>query len=212
MKISYAITVCDESREFRELLNSLIRHIRPEDEIVVLQDVSKESEGVNKVFIDFADYVETRVTSKFEGNFADWKNMLNTYCKGDYIVQIDADEIPSEDFMIFLPKLIVDNEGADLFIVPRKNTVEGLTQEDINKWHWRVTEDSEGNQLVNWPDYQYRVYRNDPKIRWMGKVHERPVGYKYFGILPDSMFFWHMKDIEKQRKQNDYYIKIQQNG
>ena len=207
MKISYAITVCNESREFRELLDFLVSHIRPEDEIVVLQDVSKESEEVNRVFIDFADYVETRVTSKFEGDFAAWKNMLNSYCKGDYIVQIDADEMPSTDFIEYLPEIITNND-VEIFAVPRKNTVEGLTQEDIDRWHWRITEDSEGHQLVNWPDFQYRVYKNDPKIRWEGKVHERPVGFRYYSLLPDSMFFWHIKGIDKQRAQNAYYNEL----
>ncbi len=31
---------------------------------------------------------------KFDRHFADWKNKLTSFCNGDYIFQIDADEIP----------------------------------------------------------------------------------------------------------------------
>ena len=70
MKISYAITVCTEAQEFRRLLNFLVPLIREEDEIVVLQDVSKHSDEVDKVFLDFADHIEIRATGKFEEDFA----------------------------------------------------------------------------------------------------------------------------------------------
>ena len=25
---------------------------------------------------------------------------------------------------------------------------------------------------VNWPDYQWRIWKNKPKIKWKNKVHE----------------------------------------
>ena len=208
MKISYAITVCNEAREFRKLLDFLVPLVYREDEIVVLQDVSKESKEVNKVFIDFADYTETRVTSKFEGDFAAWKNMLNSYCKGDYIFQLDADEIPEEALIRNLPMLLDLNPDVDLFWVPRWNTVEGITIQDLQNWHWAL----DNRERINWPDYQGRIYRNAPGIRWEGKVHEKIVGYKKYSFLPDSCYLHHDKSIEKQRSQNNLYSNIQHNG
>jgi len=41
MKISYAITVCNELKEITILLNFLLDNRRPEDEIVVLFDKGK---------------------------------------------------------------------------------------------------------------------------------------------------------------------------
>jgi hypothetical protein len=32
---------------------------------------------------------------KFNNHFADWKNKLTSFCSGDYIYQIDADEMVS---------------------------------------------------------------------------------------------------------------------
>lgn len=207
--ISYAITVCTEAQEFSRLLNFLIPRIRPDvDEIVVLQDVSKKSKEVDRIFIDFADHIDTRITSKFAGNFADWKNELNKACTKDFIFQIDADEVPAEGFLENLPPILLANSSVDLFWVPRANTVEGLTQEDIDRWYWRVDE----RGWVNWPDYQGRIYRNAPNIKWEGRVHERIVGYLKFGKLPDSYFLHHDKTITKQREQNALYTNIAQHG
>ena len=167
MKISYAITVCTEAQEFRRLLNFLVPLIREEDEIVVLQDISKHSDEVDKVFLDFADHIEIRVTGKFEEDFAAWKNMLNSYCTGEFIFQLDADEIPEEILISKLPEILEANPTVDLIWVPRDNRIEGLTADDIRRWHWKVEESGR----VNWPDFQGRIYRNLPNISWSGKVH-----------------------------------------
>lgn len=204
MKISYAITVCTEAREFLKLLNFLIPLIREEDEIVVLQDVSKKSEEVDRICIDFADHIDTRVTSNFAGDFAAWKNMLNSYCTGEYIFQLDADEIPEEILIKKLPEILEYNSIVDLIWVPRDNRVEGLTADDIRAWHWRV----EANGRVNWPDLQGRIYRNVPNLKWEGKVHEKITGAKTYAFLPDDLFLHHDKKIEKQREQNALYNTI----
>ena len=56
-----------------------------------------------------------------------------------------------------------------MLLVPRVNTVEGLTQEHINKWRWNVNE----NGWINWPDYQTRinkiVLKLNGKIKYMNK-------------------------------------------
>lgn len=206
MKISYAITVCTEAQEFRKLLNFLVPLIREEDEIVVLQDVSKScDEGVYKVTQDFVDHIETLITSKFEGDFAAWKNMLNSYCTGDYIFQLDADEIPETTLIQNLPKILELNAGVDLIWVPRDNRVEGITADDIRKWHWRVEETGR----INWPDLQGRIYRNVPSIKWEGKVHEKIVGIETYSFLPDKFYLHHDKTITKQREQNALYNTIQ---
>jgi len=47
MKISYAITVCNELEEIKRLVNFLLSHKRKEDEIVILFD---EENGTDEVF------------------------------------------------------------------------------------------------------------------------------------------------------------------
>ena len=40
MKISYAVTVCNEFIEIQRLITFLLKHKRPQDEIVVQMDLS----------------------------------------------------------------------------------------------------------------------------------------------------------------------------
>lgn len=203
MKISYAITVCDELSEFERLITALRPHLKAEDEIVVLVDTSK---GCGEVFLEYSDVARIKY-DKFEGNFSVWKNKLNSYCTGDWIFQIDADEVPSWDLLADLHTILKTSELTECIAVPRTNTVKDITLEDMQRWHWADTQFG-----INWPDYQYRIYKNTPKIRWEGKVHERPVGFKYYSKFPenrDKYKLIHDKTIEKQRKQNAYYSTIQ---
>jgi len=61
--------------------------------------------------------------------------------------------------------------------------------------------------INGWPDYQTRIYRRTSEIQWVGKVHERIVGYNTMSILPQEEVFSlkHPKDIERQTRQNEYY-------
>jgi hypothetical protein len=204
MRISYAITVCTEFLEIQRLINFLLKHKRAQDDIVVLFDEAngdKEIESYlrsHSVNGEFSWYA-----GKFEKHFADWKNKLTSYCTGDYIFQIDADEIPNENLIIALPEVIEENPEMDVYLVPRVNTVDGLTPEHIAKWGWNVTETG----WVNWPDFQWRIWKNLPEIKWINKVHERLDGFKTYTALPDAEYFalYHPKTIEKQEKQNNYY-------
>ena len=141
--------------------------------------------------------------AKFEGHFANWKNKLTSLCSGDYVFQIDADEIPDLYLIQYLPVLIESNPDNEVYLVPRVNTVKGLTQKHVSKWGWNVDEKG----WVNWPDYQWRIWKNKPEIKWVNKVHERLDGFKTYSTLPRSLEFSlnHPKTIERQEKQNNYY-------
>ena len=206
MKISYAITVCNEELELVNLIPLLIKHKRPTDEIVVLFDKTNGSHGVE-------DYLRassvnpggfTWIPVEFQKDFAKLKNHIAKVASGDYIVSIDADEVPTKSFLENLNVVLEDNPEVDVFVVPRWNTVEGLTQEHVSKWGWRV----DHMNRINWPDYQMRVYKNNGIIEWINPVHETLTGYLTFAPLPDPMYFNHHKTIAKQEKQNALYNAI----
>lgn len=205
MKISYAITVCNELNEIKTLLDFLIENKRKEDEIVVLYDLNGGTPEMEK----YLESMETNVSlysDNFDRDFANWKNKLRNFCIGDYIFSIDADEIPHIDLIKILPLMLEQNPEVDMFLVPRVNTVEGLTQEHINKWRWNVNEKG----WVNFPDFQTRIYKNIPEIKWEGKVHERITGTKTFSSLPADEIWslYHPKEITRQEKQNKLYETI----
>ena len=206
IKISYAVTVCDEFLEIQRLLPILLEQKRIEDEIVVLVDLTKNtatSELLGYLHkLSYNDHI-TLVEDTFNNHFADWKNRLTRACKGDYIFQIDADEIPNKLLIENLPAILSDNPDNEVYYVPRVNTVEGLTQEHIKRWNWNVDEKG----WVNWPDYQMRIWKNKPDIRWKNKVHEVLEGHMNFSPFPsmEELALYHPKDIKKQEKQNNYY-------
>jgi hypothetical protein len=204
MKISYAITVCNEFVEIQKLISFLLQHKRDEDEIVVLYDEVNGDEEVENflraksVNLDFMWW-----NGVFNNHFADWKNTLRERCNGDYIFQIDADELPHCDLIANLPSVLENNPDNEVYLVPRVNTVEGLTNEHISKWRWNVNDKG----WVNWPDYQWRIWKNKPEIKWVNKVHEKLEGYKTFAPLPEleEYSLSHPKTIERQEKQNKFY-------
>lgn len=207
MKISYAITVCNEYEEIQKLISTLFAHSREEDEIVVLFDKKAGTAQVWNYLVELQkeDWIRAYPKS-FKDHFADWKNQLTALCRGDYIFQIDADEYPSVDLIESLPEILKLNPTIDLFLTPRINTVEGLTQYHITKWGWTV----DGKGWVNWPDYQWRIWKNKPEIKWANKVHERLEGFKSFTHLPaeEKFSLKHPKDIKRQEKQNEYYTTL----
>ena len=210
MSISFAITAYNEHEELQVLLNQLEQIAKPDDEIVIQLDSKATPEVLSLVdqFIS-KDFTFTVKKCVFDLNnhFADFKNNLKSYCTKDWVFQIDADETLSETFSRVIHEVLDTNDGIDLIAVPRVNIVKGLEQNDIIQWHWQVN--SQG--WVNWPDPQHRIFRNKPKVKWVNKVHEVIVGWKTYAELPsedDSYALYHIKDIERQRKQNEFYSKI----
>ncbi len=202
MRISYAIPVCNEHEELDRLLNLLTKNKREQDEIVVQADLGNTTREVYQVVDKYKDQIRL-VEFSLKGNFGQFKNNLKANCSGERIFQIDADEYLKEEFIQHLPEILQDNPTIDVFLIPRINTVEGLTQQHIDTWKWRVDE----NGWVNFPDYQTRIVQNSRKINWANKVHEVLTGHTTYAPLPAEEFYCliHPKTIERQEKQNTLY-------
>ena len=207
MTISYAITVCTEFIEIQRLLNFLLKHKRHQDNIVILFDETNGDPEIETFLRTHSINGEFNWhKDKFQGHFADWKNKLTSLCVGDYIFQIDADEMPCTPILESLPFLLEQNPDVEVYLVPRVNTVEGMSQDHMQQWGWNVN--AEG--WVNWPDYQWRIYKNTPNIVWGNKVHEVLGGFKQYAHLPmeEDYSLYHPKTIEKQIKQNNLYATL----
>lgn len=201
--ISYAVTACNEHEELDRLLNLLNNNIRDTDEVVIQLDTNS-TEKVKEVCYKYPFF--TLIEFSLNKDFANFKNNLTKHCNRDYIFQIDADEVPELSLLNALPSILDDNSSVDVFLTPRINTVEGLTPEHIKKWGWFTNEKG----WVNYPDYQWRIYKKTPEIQWINRVHERLIGFKEFAYLPDQEGFnlLHDKSIKRQEKQNNFYSTI----
>lgn len=210
MKIGYFITACNEYEELKKLLILLRTNIDKNDCIGILLDDENVTQEVDSLCNQFLvpDNESFRVIySNLDKDFASFKNLgYHLFEDCDWIFNIDADELPSSILIQNIKQIIDLNSETELIYVPRINTVEGLTQEHVNKWKWQVNEEG----WVNWPDYQGRIYKRSPMIEWKGRVHERIEGIKKYSHLPakEEFAFHHPKTIEKQEKQNKLYETI----
>tara|TARA_B100000073_G_scaffold312181_1_gene285762 strand:+ start:162 stop:785 length:624 start_codon:yes stop_codon:yes gene_type:complete len=206
MKISYSILTHNETDSLLKLIEFLVKHKDEEDEIVILDDYS-DDEKTKEILDTMCSIHEIKFEQRgLLGDFASQKNYLKNMCSGDYIFNLDADELPNKWLMKNIKSIMKSNPTIDLYWVPRVNTVEGLTEEHIKKWGWNL---SPGG-WVNFPDYQGRIWRNRPNIMWKNKVHEVLTGYKEHAYLPaeEEFCFYHPKDIDRQEKQNEFYSKL----
>lgn len=205
MKVTYAVTACNEHRELESLLNHLNQYTRVEDEILIQLDTN-HSEEVVGVCDSFKRENTKLQTFPLNGDFASFKNAISFIATGDFIFQIDADEIPCKELLENLPLILEHNPNNEVYLVPRINTVDGITQDHIKQWNWIVNDKGH----INFPDYQWRIYKNISYINWVNKVHERLDGFKTFATLPAEPEYCllHHKSIEKQEKQNKFYSKL----
>lgn len=205
MRISYAIPVCYEHKELDRLLNLLVTNKRAEDEIVVQADFGNTTREVYEVVDKYKQAIKL-VEFSLKGNFGAFKNNLKANCSGEWIFQIDADEYLKEELIQNLHLILQQNPTVEVFLLARINTVDGITQDHINKWRWNVNDKG----WINFPDFQPRILQNSPKINWANKVHEVLVGHTKYSFFPldEEYCLIHPKDIKRQEFQNKLYENI----
>jgi glycosyltransferase involved in cell wall biosynthesis len=249
MLISIAVCTHNEGIVLRDLLTKLVAAKNSplkglhSYEIIVVDDFSDDPETLSALY-DFAKEVRFE-RHRLNGDFATHKNEMNSFCKGEWILNLDADEFLSDDLLHNLPLILEANPAVEAYWLPRINTVEGLTLDHVVKWGWVLTqmedrrtvkpaellsagernlleaykfiiEEADGfvryyEPIINWPDIQMRLYRNDPKIKWQGRVHEMLSGFTHFSTFPMHPDFAirHFKEIARQEAQNTLYATIQ---
>ena len=205
MKISYSILVHNETKTLEKLLQSLITYKQSHDEIVVLDDYSDDEKTV--AILDYYTLAEGVICEQrnLVGDYGTQKNYLKGMCSGDYSFNLDADEMISHWFMKDIHEILEGNE-VDLIFVPRINTVEGITEQHVRSWGWSINEKG----WINYPDWQGRIFRNRPNIRWEKPVHEQLTGFQTYAHLPQEQKYSivHPKTIERQELQNKKYSEI----
>ena len=209
--ISYLVTVKNETKTLKNLLDRLDKYIdKDKDEVVILDDFS-DSEETKKILsqASYRDYVRL-YQHALERNYSAHKNYGNSLCKNAFIFQIDGDECPTETLLTNISEIIGTNPDIEVFLVPRINAFIGLKPEHSKQWGWVLSPSPSygGRPKVNWPDYQGRIYRNDPKrIKWDRRLHEKLEGYSKFSSIPEDedLALYHDKTIETQIKTNIRY-------
>lgn len=202
--VSYAVCVCDELTEIENLLYILDESVLC-DEIRVLVDTTKATDEIFSILYKYKVHIHQR---PFDGNFGEHKNYLNSQCTGEYIFNVDADEIPSYQLICGLYNIV--NSDADIAFVPRVNILQGASFEFLNKCNFNLNK----NGFINWPDYQGRMYKNSQDIKWSGNLHERLTGIQNVIKIQDdpNLSLWHVKSVQRMKKQDEYYKSLESRG
>ena len=174
-----------------------------QDEILVICDNSKGFESkLNQIMNEICVGIDTKfVSTTLNNNFADFKNNLVKFATKDYILQIDADEIMCSNFVPNLKQVLELNPEIDCYTIARENYVTDITDDYLNEQGWYKDE----KYRINYPDRQYRLFKNNGKIFWKNKVHEVLYGWRIVANLPDAMSLMHTKTFMKQKLQNIFY-------
>jgi glycosyltransferase involved in cell wall biosynthesis len=210
MKISYLITTKNETNTLIRLLEKLVNNKFLDDELVIIDDFSDDL-TTKKLLSDVSRLKNVFVYQhSLNNDYGSHKNFGNEKCSGDWIFQCDADELPSDTLIFNMREIIETNKDIELIFVPRINDFRGVTEDDAKQWGWHLSPSPtyENRPIVNWPDYQSRIYKRDTnRIKWDRKLHEKIVGHDKYAFLPaeEDLALYHDKTIETQRKTNLRY-------
>jgi len=205
--ISYLVTCHNEGKQLNDLLNAL-KLYKLDNEIIILDDNSDDRDTLD-VLCYYQVFLQASVHKHaLNKNYGEHKNYGKSLCSGEYVFQIDGDELPNETLLQNLKEILTPNPTTELFWLPRVNVFKDVTEEHAKQWGWNI---DNPNKWVNWHtgDYQSRIFKNLPHIKWEKRLHERVVGAKTFAILPkeEEYALYHNKTIEKQIETNLRYNK-----
>ena len=217
ISISYIVGVHNESKTYIDtLLNQLAKYAAPEDEIIVVDDYSTNEETLEALQVHNSTGKIKLHLHALDGDFAAHKNYMNSLATKDVIFNIDADEVPNDNLLLTLKEILISNPTIEAYQVPRINIVPDITDEDMQRYGWRFYP---GTTYINLPDYQTRIYKNKPEIKWTQKVHEQLTGFTSHTALPylneegkviPDYCLLHAKSRERQVSQNSEYEKLMQ--
>jgi len=177
MKLSVAIALFNEAQNLDACL-SAVRQLA--DEIIVVDGGSTdETVAIAKKYTNHI--IQTDNPAIFHIN----KQKALDACRGTWILQLDADEIVTEELRQEIQKTIQKNDSYNGYYIPRKN----------NFWGHFM---KKGGQ---YPDYVIRLIRNGKARLPCKNVHEQIEVDGNVGYLKEPMLHY------SYRTSNDYWKK-----
>jgi len=148
MKLSVVIIAKNEEGKIRNCLES----IKWVDEIVVVDGCSTD-----RTVEICKEYGAKVIIHKFEGDFGMERNIGNDNSTGDWILQLDADEVVTEGFKKRMYEILKNNTSYAAYGFRRKNYFFGRFMKHGGWYH-----------------YSYHLFKKG-KAHYDGKVHHKLV-------------------------------------
>jgi glycosyltransferase involved in cell wall biosynthesis len=203
MFLSYLVTCHNETSSLDKLLSKLVQNKKDNHEIVLLDDYSDNPESL-EIIQKYKEKTSFH-QHKLDRNYGAHKNYGIEQCKGTWIFQLDGDEYPTDLLLENIDVVLESNVDNEVLWLPRLNYFTGVTELDVKTWGWNYQDG-----MINYPDYQSRIYRNLSHIRYQRRLHEKVEGFKSYTFVPPQKDYAivHEKTIEKQRQTNLNYNKM----
>ena len=154
MNLSIAMIVKNEER----ILERTLKSIRKLDGQITYEIVIVDTGSTDNTLKIAKKYAHRVYEHKWTGNFGEMRNLSIKYCKGDWILVLDADEVlenPQEVVNFFKKG---DNKKYNSLEINFKN----------------FTSDNENEYFLG---TLYRLFRNHKDFCYVGRVHEQPKVY-----------------------------------
>ena len=113
MQISYSLLTHNETDSLLKLIEFLVKHKDEEDEIVILDDFSDNPKTKEILDVMCSMHEITFEQRHLLKDYGEQKNYLKRMCVGDYIFNLDADEIPHKSLMKNLKPILESNPTID---------------------------------------------------------------------------------------------------
>jgi len=202
--LNYAILASYQAEELERLLKNLLFYNKVEKEDIIIAVDSDTATAEVRQIIE--RYEISSYDNPLNKDFAQQRNFLKSKCINPYIFYLDCDEIPNYLLVQNLPKILEANPTTEILGVPRLNLIDFDIDVDLIDQPFLQT-DQLGR--VQFPDFQFRVIKNDEKISWEGKLHEIPVGGEVFLLEPSmANCIIHEKTASSQLKRESFYSTI----
>ena len=166
MKISYLVATHNETDTLIKLLERLVNYRFDEDEIVILDDFSDNSKTI-EILKQVSSQKNVFVFQhRLNNDYGSHKNFGNEKCSGDWVFQIDADELPSETLIFNIRDIITSNPNVELIYVPRINDYRGVSSEHAKQWGWKLTPSEViiHERLIDTNSDEYKFLKNSGYI------------------------------------------------
>jgi glycosyltransferase involved in cell wall biosynthesis len=171
MFLSYLVTCHNETDSLEKLLSKLIEYKKDNHEIVLLDDYSDNPKTL-EIIQTFKDKINFQ-QHKLDKNYGNHKNYGIDLCKGEWIFQLDADEVPTDGLLENIDLIIESNSKNEVLWLPRLNYFIGVTEQDVNTWGWNCNtfKDLIHEKLIDDTSDEYKFLKNKGLILEEHKIN-----------------------------------------